>query len=356
MAVRVESGTLRAVLAGVFQALGVPRGYAEVTADALVYANLRCVDSHGVSRGLDYVEGIRRGEINPRPEVRVVRESAASVLLDGDGGIGPPVALSASLAAIGKARGVGVAVAAARNLRDVGALGYYVSRIASEGYVGIAMANARARVSLPGVRSPIVGTNPIAIGIPSKRRRILLDMALSVVSYGRILLAARSGSPIPEGWAVARDGRPTTDPAEAKDGYLLPIGGYKGLALAMMVDMLAGPLIGAPPSLRISGGGPYTQGGFLAIAVDPALFRDPEELERDLEEYAQMIGSLPRDGSAEVVVPGEKASRCLEERLLHGVPLDAETFGRLVGVADELGVETGVLTGREARGTGGPRA
>jgi L-2-hydroxycarboxylate dehydrogenase (NAD+) len=341
---RIVSGeALREVMRRIFEALGVPREFAEATADALVFANLRCVDSHGVSRGLNYVEGIKLGEINPRPSIRVSRETDISVLLDGDGGLGPPIACELAVRVTEKASRVGVAVGAAKNLRDVGALGYYVSKVVSSGYIGVAVANAKARVSIPGVASPIVGTNPVAVGIPSRRRTILLDMALSVVPYGRILSYASRGEEIPEGWALNKLGRPTRSPKEAAEGYLLPIGGYKGLALAMMVDLLAGPVIGGPTSLEIRGSGPYTQGGLMILAIDPAIFRDPEEIEKDIERYAETIKSLPRDPAAEIVIPGEKASRCFEERSSKGIPLDDVTFSRLVKVAEELGVDVSEL-------------
>lgn len=338
----MQADTLRNVLTGVFMALGVPSRYSAITADALVYANLRCLDSHGVSRGLDYVEGIKRGEINPSPKLRVVRETVVSALVDGDGGIGPPVAAEVAEVALKKAREAGVSVAAARNLRDVGALGYYVSKVVSAGYVGVAVANAKARVSLPGARSPLVGTNPIAVGIPAERP-ILLDMALSVVSYGRLVNAARRKEPIPVGWAVTKNGKPTTDPKEAMEGYLLPAGGYKGLALAIVVDIIAGPMLGAPTSHRISGMGPYTQGGFLMVVVDPALFRDPHEIEEDIKEYAETFKKITQEGVVEAHLPGERAEMCREDRELRGIPLDPEVLDRLVEVVRELGLDPSIL-------------
>ncbi|MEM1794961.1 MAG: Ldh family oxidoreductase [Sulfolobales archaeon] len=340
----VSSEFLKEVLRRVFEALGVPNLFAEVTADALVYANLRCIDSHGVSRGLDYVVGIKLGEINPRPVIRVVRETNSSVLLDGDRGLGPPVANELVERVIEKVDSTGVAIGAARNLRDVGALGYYVSKVTRAGYIGVAVANAKARVSVPGVASPIVGTNPIAVGIPSRKRTVLLDMALSVASYGKILSHAARGERIPEGWALNKYGKPTTSPEEAVEGYLLPIGGYKGLALAMIVDILAGPVIGGPVSLEITGRGPYTQGGLLVLAIDPALFRKLEEVEEAIENYARLVKSLPRDPNTEVIIPGERATKCVEERSQRGIPLDDETFSRLAKIAEELGISVTELT------------
>ncbi len=338
MARVLRAEELRSLLANIFRRLGASGEHAEVTADALVTANLRCVDSHGVAAGLDLADGIRWGEVNPRPRVRVLRETEVAVLVDGDWGIGVPVAYELALRVVEKARKSGVAVGAARNIWSVGALGYYVARVAREGFVGVALANARARVSVPGARSPIVGTNPIAVAVPRGTRPIVLDMALSAVAYGRILMAARRGERIPEGWAITRDGRPTTDPREALEGYLMPAGGYKGLALAMVVDVLCSALAGAPYSLKIGGRGPYTQGGFLVAALDPGVFREHGEFAEAVEEYVQTLKSLPREPGAEIVVPGELGDRCFEERSARGIPIDDETWAKLVELAGELGI------------------
>lgn len=338
MARVVQAGELRSLLAEVFKRLGLPEDHALVTSDALVNANLRCVDSHGVSRGIDFINGIKCGEINSKPEIKVVRESEVSVLVDGDRGIGIPVAYYTTLKVIEKARKLGVGVGAARNLWNVGTLAYYVMMVAKEGFVGIAMANSKARVSVPGVKSPIVGTNPIAVAIPAKGEPIVLDMAISTVAVGKIVLALRRGERIPEGWAVTKDGRPTTDPRDALEGYLLPIGGYKGLGLGIVVDILSGILADAPYSLLITGKGPYTQGGFLIIALDPGLIRDRREFIEELDRYVATIKSLPKDPGVELMMPGEPEARCYNERLSNGIPIDESLWEQLVSVARELGV------------------
>jgi LDH2 family malate/lactate/ureidoglycolate dehydrogenase len=334
----VSPDELKSLLFKVFKALNVYDEHAELIADSLVCANLRCVDSHGVSRGLDFIYGIRIGEINPRPNIRVVREDSASVLIDGDRGIGIPVAYEVTRRVIEKAKRLGVGVGAAKNLWNVGALAYYVMKVVNEGLVGIALANARARISVPGVKSAIVGTNPIAVGIPTTSEPIILDMALSTAAFGKIVLAARKGEKIPEGWALNKEGKPTTDPKEALEGFLLPVGGYKGFGLAVVVDILCSIFIGAPYGLVISGKGPYTQGGFLIMSMSPNMFRSYDEFVKDMSNYVSTLKSLPKDPGVEILMPGEPEARCYKERLSKGIPLDDEVWDQLIKISKELGI------------------
>ncbi len=334
----LQADELKSLLKNVFKSLNVDEKYVEVIADSLVNSNLRCVDSHGVSRGLDFINGIKLGEINPRPNIKVLKESEVAVLVDGDRGVGIPVAYEVTLKVVEKAKKLGVGIGAAKNLWNVGALAYYVMRVAKEGLIGVSIANAKARIGIPGIRSPIVGTNPIAIAVPTEDGPIVLDMALSTVAVGKIVLAARKGEKIPEGWAVDKDGKPTTDPKEALEGYLTPVGGYKGLGLAIMVDVLSSALIDAPYSLIISGKGPYTQGGFLIMALNPTIFREYREFIEDVRSYVETLKSLPKDPEAEVLMPGEPEARCLSRRSTEGIPLDDGVWEQLVKVVNELGI------------------
>ncbi|MCS7108842.1 MAG: Ldh family oxidoreductase [Sulfolobales archaeon] len=334
----IKADELKALLIKVFKSLNVGVEHAEVIADSLVNSNLRCVDSHGVSRGLDFINGIKVGEINPRPNIRVLKESEISVLIDGDRGIGIPIAHEVTMRVIDKAKKYGVGVGAARNLWNVGALAYYVMKVANEGLIGISFANSKARIGIPGIKSALVGTNPIAFAIPTGDGPIVLDMALSTVAVGKIVLAARKGEKIPEGWAVTKEGKPTTDPKEALEGYLTPMGGYKGLGLAIIVDILSGIFVGAPYSLIISGKGPYTQGGFVIMGLSPKLFRSYEEFIHDVKSYVETLKSLPKEAGVEVLMPGEPEARCYDERVVKGVPLDDGVWEQLVKVMKELGV------------------
>ena len=335
----ISADKLKLLLSKVFQKLGVPKDDSEIVADSLVTANLRCVDSHGLSRGLNFIEGIKCGDINPRPNIRIVKEGDIYTLFDGDKGIGVLVAYKAVLKAIEKAKARGIGISAARNIWDVGSLAYYVSKIVKEGFIGIAIANARARMTIPGIKSAMVGTNPVAIAIPTGNEPIILDMALSVAAYGKIILAARRGMKIPEGWALDSEGKPTTDPREAMKGYLLPIGSYKGLGLAIIVDILSGIAIGAPYGLKITVKAPYTQGGFVTAAFDIGMFRDPEEFIRDINEYIRALKSLPKDPDVEILMPGEPEARCYKERSAKGIPIDDETWEQFTKILNELKID-----------------
>jgi LDH2 family malate/lactate/ureidoglycolate dehydrogenase len=171
-------------------------------------------------------------------------------------------------------------------------LANYVLSIVKENVIGIAMANASPNIGLPGFKKPVVGTNPIAIGFPTNSTPILLDMALSVVAKGKILLAAERGEKIPRGWALNKEGEETTDPLEAIEGMLLPIGGYKGFGLATAVDILCGIVLGRGYGLNIERSW-YSQGGFLAIAIRVDLMRSYEEYLKDIKEYIENVKETP---------------------------------------------------------------
>ena len=217
-------------------------------------------------------------------------------------------------------------------------LAYYTMTIAKEGYIGLALANAKARVSVPGVKAAITGTNPISIAIPTKKDPIVLDMALSIVPIGKIVLALRRGEKIPEGWALNKNGEPTTDPVEAFQGYLLPIGRYKGLALAIIIDILCSVFIGAPYGLKIHGKGAYTQGGFIVAALKPNIFRNYYEVLEELEEFITAVKSLPKSANVEIMMPGEPEMRCYKKRLEKGIPIEEEVWEKVLKFASELGV------------------
>ena len=335
----LNASKLKELLTIVFIKLGLPKDDAEIIADSLTLANLRGVDSHGLIRGLNFIEGIKLGDINTKPNVRIIYEDDIFTLYDGDRGIGIPVAYKATLKAIDKARKIGFGFSAVRNIWNVGMLAYYVMMIAKEGMIGISIANAKARMSIPGVHSAITGTNPIAIAIPTGNEPIVLDMALSVVALGKIVLAAKKGVNIPEGWATDKGGKITTDPKKALEGYLLPMGSYKGLGLAEVIDILCSALIGAPFGLEIKVERPYTQGGFIVSALKVDIFRDYQDFINDVSRYINTLKSLPRDSNVEILMPGEPEYRIYMQRVKDGIPIDDEVWKSFERVLNELGVK-----------------
>jgi LDH2 family malate/lactate/ureidoglycolate dehydrogenase len=230
---RVPAAELREFTKGVFIAAGLPSEDAALEAEVLVWANLRGVDSHGVLRIPWYVELIDRGDMNPRPTIRVERETAATVLIDGDRALGPVVTTVAMRRAIEKARTAGIGWAVIRNTTHQGAMAYYALMAVEAGMAGIAIVCSPPNMAPFGARAAGVHNSPISIAVPAGRHRPLcLDMATSVAAGGKLSLARDKGIPLPPGWALDGAGQPTTDAHQAK--ILLPFGGPKGSGLAMM--------------------------------------------------------------------------------------------------------------------------
>lgn len=322
-----------------FLRIGVPEEDAELIADHLVLANLRGIDSHGVIRIPYYLEGVERGYVRAKGEFKIVRESPFMALVDGGGGLGIPVAARATKLVIQKAKAMGVSVVCARNLGHVGMLAYYTLKVAEAGMMGLAAANAPARVAPWGGSKPVFGTNPISFSIPAAGQPVVFDMATSRIADFKIRLALMRGDRLPEGVAVSSDGRPTTNPEEALQGSLLPFGEHKGYAISLMVEALSALLGGAPLSVNIVRH-PSTQGGFFIMALDPSTLRDYGEYLADLERLISVIKSCPpARGFHEVLLPGEPEERMREKRLAEGIPLELSVWSMLVEVAERLGIE-----------------
>lgn len=322
-----------------FIRVGVPREDADIIADHLVLASLRGVDSHGLIRIPYYIEGIKRGLVKPSPEIKILSQNPSHAMIDGGGGLGIPIAVRATKLSLEKARRSGISAVGVRNLGHVGMLAYYTLMAIREGIIGIVMANSPAIVAPWGGVDRIFGTNPISIGFPGQRGKgIVIDMATSAIAHFKIKLAAMRGERIPEGAALNREGRPTTDPKEALEGVLLPFGGYKGYALSLAVEMLSSILLGAPSSTEIPSH-PSTQGGFLIISIDVGSFRSYSDYLEDLDRLINKIKrSRKAQGYQEILLPGEPEEREETKRRSMGIPIDMETWNLLLKTAEELNV------------------
>jgi LDH2 family malate/lactate/ureidoglycolate dehydrogenase len=323
-----------------FEKFGVPKDNAENIADNLVMANLRGVDSHGIIRIPFYIDGIRKGFVQRSSDIRTVEESASIALLDGGNGLGIPVATKATALAIDKAKSTGVGVVGVRNLGHVGMLAYYIKKVVANDFIGFACVNAPAVMIPWGGRENIFGTNPLSVGFPmDKDNPIILDMATSGIARFKINVAARRGNKIPEGVALDKDGKPTTDAKEALEGFLLPFGGYKGYGLVLAVEMLASALLGARQGKYIEKHA-STQGGFFITVIDIRRLRDYEEYKKDISHLIGNVKSCPpMDGFTEVLVPGEIEDREAEKRIKDGIPIEDATWQELIKVAKELNVK-----------------
>ena len=238
---RYSADSLVGFCKNVFVKIGVDADKAHLVSDSMVKADLRGVSSHGVTRTRIYVDRIRRGLVDPKAAPEIIRERAATALLDAKNGIGQVVSQYAIEIAIKKAREVGVGFVGVAHSNHFGMAAYYTLQAVGEGMIGVAMTNAPATMAPWGARLPYMGTNPLSVAVPAdKRLPIVLDMATSVVARGKIILAAQKGEKIPEGWAIDKEGRVTTDPKAALEGAVLPFGGPKGSAIAILIDVLSG--------------------------------------------------------------------------------------------------------------------
>lgn len=344
--VRVAAEPLRGWVTALFGALGMPEEDAAVSADALVTSDLLGVSSHGVSNYIEliYAPGLRRGTINPRPKVRVVRENPSLALVDGDGGMGHVVGARAMEIAIDKARETGIGVVTVRGSRHYGMAGYYPLLAVERDYIGASLTNADSLVLPTFGRDARLGTNPIAVGVPAgEEPPFLLDMATSTVPLGKIMLAMRAGTPIPLGWAADREGQPTSDARAAFEALrLLPLGGtfqqgsHKGYGLAALVDILCGALSG---SVQGDHGGVGNEVGHFFAALDPSVFVPIADFKTSMDRFLRRLRETPPVDPAEpVIYAGWKEHLALQERMRDGIPLHGKVLDYLRRLSGELGV------------------
>jgi LDH2 family malate/lactate/ureidoglycolate dehydrogenase len=338
--VRIED--LRGCLAAAFERLGLIRDDAEALGDLLVDSELRGRPDHGAAALGVLSSFYRDGTLNPRPRVRVLAETDGALLLDGDRGCGPGAPMRAMHWCIERARELrGMAVAAVRDWQLLVAAPY--ARLAAEaGLIGFACTNFIPLVAPPGGRTAVVGTNPLAYGIPAGRHPpVVLDVATTVSSLQKVRIAAQAGQPMPEGVIFDRAGHPTTDPREMLAGGLMaPLGNphapHKGFGLALFVDALSGVLSGAGFAQGMAGGAP---GNFL-WALDVAAFMPREEfLARMDAQIDQVQGGERLAGVEELLVPGVRGQRRAAALSARGiVPLAPASWQILATSCGSLGV------------------
>ena len=341
--VRADVVVLREFVVQCFRKVGVAQENSTIAAKVLLESDLRGIESHGVARLSEfYIGRIRNGNTNPKPNVRVVHQAPATALMDGDGGLGIVVGYRAMELAIQKGKQTGAGFVAVTNSRHYGIAGYYSTMALARDMIGISMTNAGPRVLPTFGSQPMVGTNPISVAAPTKTRTpFVLDMATSVVAVGKFENAERAGTPVPKGWALDAEGRPTTDPVVAKSSRrALPLGSepemssYKGYGLAVMVDILCGVLsgIGASPMLQNNYGH-----FFGALRIDA--FRPANQFKEMMDEMCAGLRATPvLPGYERVLVPGDLEFQAKEERLKSGIPLHPSVVESLLELGRELNV------------------
>jgi LDH2 family malate/lactate/ureidoglycolate dehydrogenase len=339
--IRVGADDLRAMVAGIFAARGVPEAGAADVADALVWANLRGVDSHGVSRVPRYIDLFDKGESVPDAAVTVQRPRAAVAIVDAHAAPGPIAMLRAVTEAVSGARECGIGWASVRGTVHTGAIGYYTSRAAGAGMAAVGVVAGIPNMAYEGARGAAVATSPLSVAVPAGRHEVvLLDMATAVMALGRIAQLKAAGAALPPGVAVTADGEPTTDPALA--AVPVPVGGAKGSGLSLVFEMLASGLVANPivPAYH-SGtkeGRRHRQNGFI-LAIDVSAFLPADEFTATIDDTVDAIKALPPgEGVSEVLVPGERGRRSELDRRQAGIPLGPKVWHGLTELAEPLDV------------------
>jgi len=342
---RYDHEALCGQAARIARAAGVPEADAGLLAGCLADADLRGAATHGLSRLPVYVRRIRKGLIVPDAPCSMERTRPSCLLVDAGNGLGQVQAVRTLDALEPLAREQGAAVAAIRNSGHFGALSWYCNLAVERGMLLLAMTNCEPSMAPTGGRAPFFGTNPVAAAFPTgKGFTVSIDLATSRVARGNIISARKRGEAIPDDWALDPDGNPTTDPAAAMAGAVLPMAGHKGYALALLVEVLAGVLAGAavgPEIASMYAGPDRPQGvGHFFVLMDIAAFMPPEAFRDRMDAMVDALKAVPRaPGVEEILVPGERSHRRAQENLRLGTPLDDVVAAELQQLSEEFGLE-----------------
>ena len=346
----VPSEQLFELAKGILLSTGISEPDAVDTAACLVAANLRGVDTHGVIRLKFYTDRLRAGGNNPHPEIKTVRDSSVAAVLDGDDSLGPVAGCRAMRLAIDKAAAAGVGMVTVRRSNHYGPAGHYAMMALEHDMIGISMTNVLASMPPTGSRQALIGNNPFAVAIPAgEQPAVVLDMATSLSSWGRVFACAQKGEPLPEGCYLDKDGRPTVKPEDILDGAgcLLPIASYKGYGMALVISMLTGllsdglldPDIPHPYKLLDKGG----ENAFFQVAVRIDQFADVPHFKSRMDHTIRMVrSSALAPGAERIYLPGELEHQTRQERQARGIPLNAKMVEELRALASEAGVRCAI--------------
>ncbi len=326
---------LRRFIRDVLAARGAREHDAGAVADGLVWANLRGVDGHGVSRLPNYLNILKRGEIDLKAQPKLTHDRPASFVLDSFFGFGPVACMAAASLAVERAKTIGVCFGLVRETTHTGAIGRYAQWIAQQNCAALVLGAGPALMAYHGARVRSMATSPIAIAVPTGGGGVrLLDMATSTISNGKILQAKQTGTKLPEHTVLTAGGEPTTDPNKAE--ILLPLGGPKGSGLGFMFEMLTSILAAAPIQSRAIG--PEQRKRHVAnlamLAIDIASFRPLADFATDAAALGAIVKALPRQsGFDEITLPGERSNRTEVLRKKSGIPIPAKLWGELERIA-----------------------
>ena len=332
----VQADELREFACTLYRKAGVSREHAELMAELQVETDLRGVYSHGTRLAPSYIQNILAGDMNPAPEIRVLREGGGYVLFDGDNGLGHVASVVAMRAAIDKAKSTGIAAAGVRNAGHFGAAACFTMMAVEERMIGFATTNTGgASVVAPGGAERVVGNNPLSYALPAgEELPIVLDMACGVSAWGKILTMNMYGQPVPKEWFLDGDGESVTDPSEGH--LMMPAAGPKGYGLALVMGILAGPLVGGLMSCHAAD----EPSKHFFIAINVSSFTDFDEYAAEVDRGIRTVhASKTVEGVDRVYLPGEIEWRKREKWIESGIPLHVVHLRSLAEMASRLGVE-----------------
>jgi len=342
---RIKASDLEAFIARAFEAVDVPAPDAKIIAELMTRADVNGSEGHGVFRLPQYIRRIRGGAVNVRPDIRVERDAPAMALVHGDNGMGHLVMRFATRLAIEKARTAGVAWVGAKWSNHAGPASLYAAMPLQHDMIGMYFAVGSANHLPPwGGLDMLLSTNPLAVAIPTEEEPpIVLDMATTVAAYGKVKTKAQRGETMPVGWMMDRNGNPLTDPKRSNEGFLLPIGEYKGYGLALIIGLLAGTLNQAAMGRDVvdfnADDSTPTNTGHAIVAISLAAFGGVQPFKRNVDALARDLrGSQRLPGVERIWMPGEQSHAKRRERSDLGVPMPAPLLASLGELARELGI------------------
>jgi len=342
-ALRVSAQKLEDFTARALQAVGISALESRSIAALMTRADLQGSDGHGVFRLPQYIRRIKGGAVNVKPDIRVVREAAGMALVDGDDGMGHLVMRFATGKAIEKAKSAGVAWVGVKRSNHAGPASLYAGMPLEHDMAGLYLAVGNANHLPPwGGLDLLLSTNPIAVAVPAgEEPPIVLDMATTVAAYGKVKTQAQRGETMPEGWMMDRQGRPLTDPKRANEGFLLPIGGYKGYGLALIFGLLAGTLNGAAMGKDVvdfnADDTTPTNTGHVIVAINVEAFQPVADFKKSVDALIRDIRASQRlPGVDRIRLPGEGSRAARADRTKNGIPLAAPLAASLGALAAEL--------------------
>ena len=344
--VRAKRFQLEEFTAAAMMALGLPSKDAAAVATLMVEADMQGSDGHGVIRLAPYAKRILAGGINLNPNIKVVQERTAMALVDGDNGMGHLVMKKATELAIHKARTAGIAWVGSRLSNHAGPASLYARMALQHDMIGLYFAVGNANHLPPwGGLDMLLSTNPIAAAIPTLNEvPVVLDMATTVAAYGKVKAKAQRGEMMPEGWMIDRQGKPLLDPTKSEEGFLLPIGGYKGYGLSLIVGILAGTLNGAAMGRQVidfnKDFSTTTNTGQAIAIIDPSAFGDITEFKQNVDTLVRELRGAERmPGVDRIWLPGEQSHEKRLSNEAHGILLAPSLIKQLNDLAEQLNIK-----------------